>query len=371
MARSTRPMPPGNDPRLRLDPDDLEAASLAALPQVARRSALSDNLVLLGGVMGILALGGITFLSLGHKPAPKPVVQAPPAPAPAPVQPPLQSSLLPPVNPSASTDDLGNPIQQPALLQPQPQPQQPQPQQAPPPDQGALRAPALVVDNSNAPPPQAAAGPGGATAAMLNANDQFAARVNGDIYQKAQKIGDPSKVVPQGAVIPAVLETAINSDLPGYTRAIVSHDIRSFDGTAVLIPHGSRLIGQYKSGLANGETRAFIIWNRLIRPDGVSVQLASPGTDDLGQAGMAGKVDSHFAKRFGSAILLSVINGLAVSLNNNATSNTIVIGTSSEAQGVVGEALTADAKIPPTIKVPQGAAIEVFAARDLDFATGN
>ncbi len=369
MVNRLQPMPPGNDPRLKLDPDDLAAASQAALPQVATRSSMSDNLVLIGGVAGVLALGAFTWLSLGNKPHPvtKTVVQTTPAPPPAQVP---QSSLLPPVNPAVSTDDLGNPVQQPALIQPQPQ-VQPQPvQQTPQVDQGAMRAPALVVDNSTAPPPQAAAGAGTVAATSLNANDQFAARVNGDIYQKAQKIGDPSKVVPQGAVIPAVLETAINSDLPGYTRAIVSRDIRSFDGTTVLIPRGSRLVGQYKSGLASGETRAFIIWNRLIRPDGVSVQLASPGTDDLGQAGMSGRVDSHFAKRFGSAILLSVINGLAGSLNNGG-SNTIVIGTSSDAQGVVGEALTADAKIPPTIKVPQGANIEVFAARDLDFAVGN
>ena len=63
-----------------------------------------------------------------------------------------------------------------------------------------------------------------------------------------------------------MLETAIDTDLPGYVRAVVSRDVKSFDGAHVLIPRSTRLIGQYKSGLATGQTRAYIIWTRLIRP---------------------------------------------------------------------------------------------------------
>ena len=358
MART--PMPAGNDPRLKLDPDDLDAASTRALPQVAKKSGLGDQLGLAGGLIGSVALGGLVMFSMARQPRPA----APPPPAAVQPAPP---STLPPINP-----DL-NPVETtpPPLVQPMPPPAPVavQPGSA----DGGTRSPALIFDNSSAQAAQPAAPNSGAQAAAarptLNANDQFAATINGDVTQKAWKIGDPSKVVPQGAFIPAVLETAINSDLPGYTRAIVSRDIRSFDGTAVLIPKGARLIGQYKSGLTSGETRAFIIWNRLIRPDGLSIQLASPATDDLGQAGMTGRVDSHFVKRFGSAMLLSIVNGLAASVGSSKS--TIVIGSSSEAQGVIGDALSNDAKIPPTIKVPQGAPIQVFAARDLDFSLGN
>ncbi len=369
MAPQAKTLPAGNDPRQRLDPDDLEAASLAAMPQVTRRSGMGDSLGVAAGIIGIGALGLLTFVSLGHTPKPQPR----PAPVQQPVVPPPQS-VLGPVNPDANPLQQTPPatIAQPVLVNPNldatPPPQAVQ--TAAPAD---TRAPAMIIDNSIAPNPAApasGAAPGAGGTVTLSANDQFAARVTGDVTQKAAQIGDPSKVVPQGAVIPAVLETAINSDLPGYTRAIVSRDIRSFDGTTVLIPRGSRLVGEYKSGLASGETRAFIIWERLIRPDGLSIELASPATDDLGQAGMAGKVDSHFVKRFGSAILLSVVNGLASSLGNNGSS-TIVIGSSGEAGGLISEALSADSKIPPTIKVPQGAAVEVFAARDLDFGLGN
>ena len=362
MAAPDNRLPSGNDPRLKMAPDDLEAASTRALPQVARGGSGVDTTMIVGTIC-VLGLGVLVWLVLDKQPA-RPLPAQPPVQTAPPVQ--QQPSLLPPINPSLNT-----PIepQQAPLVQPMgpQQPAQPQQQQ----DPNALRAPALVIDNSSAPSPQqpAAQGPAAGGAVTLTANDQFAARVSGDVTQKAQKIGDPSKVVPQGAVIPAVLETAINSDLPGYTRAVVSRDIRSFDGTAVLIPRGSRLVGQYKSGLASGETRAFIIWTRLLRPDGLSVQLASPGTDELGQAGMSGSVDTHFAKRFGAAMLLSVVNGLAGSLKSS-NSSTIVIGTSADAQNVATEALSNDVKIPPTIKVPQGAPIQVFAARDLDFALG-
>ncbi|MGA9659495.1 MAG: TrbI/VirB10 family protein, partial [Asticcacaulis sp.] len=279
---------------------------------------------------------------------------------------PQEPSVLPPIQPDLNPQPEAP--QQSLLVQPQIMPPpQPTPVITPP-----STAPALIIDNS-VPAAQAQAQAQAAAAAAKppsNANDQFLASQTADVSQRAWKIGDPSKVVPQGAVIPAVLETAINSDLPGYTRAIVSRDIRSFDGTTILVPRGSRLIGQYKSGLTSGETRAFIIWNRLIRPDGLSVQLASPATDDLGQAGMSGKVDTHFAKRFGSATLLTIVNGLSSIIGSNSGS-TIVIGSSGDAKGLIGEALANDIKIPPTIKVAQGAPILVFAARDLNFNTGN
>ncbi len=354
-------LPPGNDPRLKMEPNDLEAASVRALPQVARAGSGMDMTMVIGGAVAI-GLGAVVWIMMSQPTKPAPQPQRPPVQAP-PVQQPPQQSFLPPIDPSITA-----PVEQQPLVQPMPA----QPVAAAPADPNAARSPALVIDNSSPAPGQAPANNAVVTPAggsiTLSSNDRFAASVNGDTTQKAQKIGDPSKVVPQGAVIPAVLETAINSDLPGYTRAIVSRDIRSFDGTAVLIPRGSRLVGQYKSGLASGETRAFIIWTRLIRPDGLSILLASPATDDLGQAGMSGSVDTHFVKRFGAAMLLSVVNALAGSLKNSNTSNTIVIGTSADAQNVATEALTNDVKIPPTIKVPQGAPIQVFAARDLDFA---
>ena len=345
-------LPAGNDPRLGRAPDDLAAATRSAMPQVAKSGG--DALGLALGMIGCAAIGAFTLISLHN--APKPV--APPRPVPPPVARPVAPLPAPQVAVRPPQSLLQPPT---VTVAPVPTPVQ---------DLSAARAPAMIIDNST-PAPAAAAAQASPTAppagSKLNANDQFINSVNGNIANKAWRIGDPSKVVPQGTVVPAVLETAINSDLPGYTRAIVARDIRSFDGTAVLIPRGSRLVGQYKSGLTTGETRAFIIWDRLIRPDGLSVQLASPATDDLGQAGSSGTVDNHFVTRFGAAILLSIVNGLTSGLSSSSN-NTIVIGSSTQASSIANSALQANVSVPPTIHVPQGTPIEVFVARDLDFA---
>jgi len=175
-----------------------------------------------------------------------------------------------------------------------------------------------------------------------------------------------ARTVVQGTMIPAVLETALNSDLPGYARAIVSRDVKGFDGSGVVIPRGSRLIGQYKSGLASGQSRAFVVWSRLIRPDGVSIALGSPVMDESGQTGLSGKVDRHFLQRFGGAMLLSVVSALPSALIGGS-STALVINSGSDATGAATQALQSDTRIAPTIRVPLGAPIQVFAARDLVF----
>ncbi len=178
-------------------------------------------------------------------------------------------------------------------------------------------------------------------------------------------------LIPQGSTITGVLETALNSDLPGYTRAVVSRDVRGFDGSEILIPRGSRVIGEYKSAVAQGQTRAFVIWTRVIRPDGASIQIASSGTDPLGRAGLAGKVNTHFFERFSGAILLSVIDAGVQNLANRNNSTSIVIGSGGGGVDAATASLSAlvPAAIPPTIKVAQGAPIRIFVARDLDFST--
>lgn len=204
----------------------------------------------------------------------------------------------------------------------------------------------------------------------LSDTERFSARVGGEEVDVAvaERIAGLDRLVPQGAIIAATMETAVNSDLPGFARAIVSRDVFSFDGQATLIPAGSRVIGQYKSGVAQGASRVFILWTRLIRPDGVSVTLGSPATDDLGRGGLAGKVDRHFLQRFGGAILLSVLSG---GINAAAASvgrgSTVIVGTTGEATSLARDAFQGR-DIPPTIKTPQGASVRIFVARDLNFS---
>jgi type IV secretion system protein VirB10 len=235
------------------------------------------------------------------------------------------------------------------------------------------RSPALVMDSGPA-PELAAADPAAAAAAAatpaaramptgLSAEETFGFRVGETAADTAdaRRMIDPALTASQGTLIPAVLETAIDSDLPGYVRAVVSQDVRSFDGTRVLIPRSSRLIGQYKSGLAAGQTRAYVVWSRLIRPDGVSVALASPAVDAEGRSGLSGQVDSHFLKRFGSSMLLSVI-GAATAVRSGG----FVINGGQNAAGVAAQQ---DGQRSPTIRVRQGQPIRIFTARDLNFAS--
>ena len=281
-----------------------------------------------------------------RNPAPPPPVPVPPV-APA-LPPPPAAVVVPPPAPAA-------------------------PATAPvDPDAQRRKAPALLVDLSRFEELTASNNQngGGQKLPSQTADELFSDKASGGGVDRARasSLRNRGQTVTQGTLIPAVLETALDSDLPGFTRAVVSRDVRSFDGSTVLIPRGSRLIGQYRSGLAQGASRAFVIWTRVLRPDGASIQIGSNGADELGRAGLAGKVDRHFFEKFSGAALLSAVTlGQAALTNGNSTQ--VVIGSSSDASSLAGSvsALVPGA-IPPTIKVAQGTPIRVFVARDLDFS---
>lgn len=179
---------------------------------------------------------------------------------------------------------------------------------------------------------------------------------------RAGVLANRGTTVVQGSLIPAVLETPLDSSRPGFSRAVVSRDVRGFDGSRILIPRGSRLIGEYRSEATQGQKRAFITWTRLIRPDGATIQLNSPSGDPLGRGGIRAKVNSHFFSRFGEAILQSVLD-IGVNAAASATNSPVVI-----LPGGTGAQRPQPATIAPTLKVAQGTSISVFVARDLDFS---
>lgn len=231
-------------------------------------------------------------------------------------------------------------------------------------------------------------------------------------------MGNLDCLIAEGKMIDAVLETAINTDIPGLLRAIVSRDVYAESGKNILVPKGSRLIGIYSvtssSGGASGgvgagasggggggsggsgnstpqATRVAVIWQRLIRPDGVDMALNSPGTDDLGRAGVAGYVDNKFWLQMGSAFLTSyLIPTLAVrftNLKNQAVSTTNSASTAGVTQttttGTVGSQQLQDSlnkfrdlstqivqntfNTNPTITIDQGTTLKVFVNQDIIF----
>jgi type IV secretion system protein VirB10 len=185
------------------------------------------------------------------------------------------------------------------------------------------------------------------------------------------RIANASSVVPTGTLILAVLETPVDTSRPGLARAIVSKDARSFDGRRVLIPRGSRLIGEYDAEVRTGQEKVLVNWTQLVRPDGVTIRLNSPAADAMGGAGVPGQVDTFFFQRFSNAVLqtaLTVATNPATWTNNASVIVGIPAVGANSGSAVAGQGGLVGQTPQPRIKIKQGAAFNVFVARDLDFA---
>ena len=189
----------------------------------------------------------------------------------------------------------------------------------------------------------------------------------------AAQSADRDFLVLQGKFIDAVAETAMNSDLPGQVRALVSYDVYAESGRRVMLPRGTRLIGEYNTAIAKGQDRLFVVWTRAIRPDGIDIALLSAGSDPLGRAGLPGEVDNHFWAIFGTSALLSIIGAGAANagVNTGDQMNSAAIYRSEVAESFnrsAGRVLDKYLDIKPTITVANGETLKVFVARDLDFS---
>jgi type IV secretion system protein VirB10 len=125
------------------------------------------------------------------------------------------------------------------------------------------------------------------------------------------------------------------------------------------------LTGESTGTVAQGMARVFVLWTEARTPKGVVIPLASPGTDELGRAGLPGDVNRHFFERFGAAILITMIDG-AVARAQGTNGGTVIYNPTAS-QDVTTEVLKSTVDIPPTIDKHQGDRIQVLVARDLDF----
>jgi type IV secretion system protein VirB10 len=184
---------------------------------------------------------------------------------------------------------------------------------------------------------------------------------------RAQVLPTQRLLLPKGAFIDCTLETAVDSTLPGMTTCITATDTFSADGTVVLLERGTKLVGETRGEVGQGAARLFVLWTEARTPAGIVVPLASPGTDELGRAGLTGDVNRHFWQRFGAAILISIINGAVQAGIQSSSSSGAVIVNPSASTDVLTEVLKGTVNIPPTVTVQNGARIQVLVARDLDF----
>ena len=174
-------------------------------------------------------------------------------------------------------------------------------------------------------------------------------------------------------MLPATLQTGIQSDLPGTIIAKIRQDV--FDtktGNYLLIPQGATLIGVYDSQVAYGQERVLIAWQRLIFPNGVSQNLeGQAGVDLMGLAGLQDKVNHHYFRVFSSAVMFSLF-GAAAQLSQPQTNNNglspqqIVAGAMGQQLSETGAQLVArNMNIQPTLTIRPGANFNVLLARDL------
>lgn len=345
------------------------------LPIVARPSAGPSKAVIIAGVV---IAGALLFTVLDTR---RRALTAPPtlarsselmreqSPPPLFVPPLLRSSapLVAPIQPVVALRPSPPPAR---ALEPRPAPTLvyvPAPIQQPPPS-----SPAPAPRNSGGAAIVLDASPGGsgsddpARRSRDGAGGLAGSGFSGTPLQsRAGRIADRSSTIPQGTIIPAVLETAVNSSGAGLVRALVQRDVSSFDGKHVLLPRGSRLIGEYGSDAGQGQHRLLINWLRLVRPDGVTMAIGSPATDALGAAGVHASVNSHFLARFASAIMQTALN-VGVGLAGRSSSSAIIINGSSNVPAAAGALIPPVAV--PTLSVRQGSSVSVFVARDLNFA---
>lgn len=212
----------------------------------------------------------------------------------------------------------------------------------------------------------------GAKALRASTEQQSQDSQRANATETAKRRSNTSLLLTKGTSIPCVLKTKIDSTYQGFTVCQVSKDVYSANGQTLLIERGSSVFGEQNVQLNQGQARVYVIWQRIETPKGVSVNVDSPAT---GEMGVGARVNNHFGKRFGGAIMLSLIQD-AISAgtthlekDKSKTGQTTIENTSSTAESIAEKALENSINIPPTAIVHQGTLINILVNRDVDFSS--
>ena len=182
-----------------------------------------------------------------------------------------------------------------------------------------------------------------------------------------------------GTVIPGILISEVNSDLPGEVIAQVSQNVYdTASGSHLLIPQGARLFGRYDSHVTFGQQRALVAWERLIYPDASTLELGGmPGDDQTGKAGFADRVNNHYARVFGYALLTSVLSaGYQLSQSQGTTAGNFVVPSNQQIVAAsVGQQMAElgseiarrNMRVQPTIEIRKGYRLNVMVNKDVVF----
>jgi len=213
---------------------------------------------------------------------------------------------------------------------------------------------------------------------VQNMQDRKLAFVNGPVDRRTvspDRLASPASpyIVQAGTVIPAALITGIRSDLPGQITAQVTENVYdSPTGRHLLIPQGARLIGQYDSQVAFGQSRVLLVWNRLILPNGRSIVMErQPGADTEGYAGLEDEVDYHWGNLF-KAALLSTLLGIGTELGSSDEESDLTRALRRGSQDTINQSgqqiVRRQLNVQPTLTIRPGFAVRVIVNRDLVLA---
>lgn len=199
---------------------------------------------------------------------------------------------------------------------------------------------------------------------------------------QAKPLEHADALMQRGTYIRCVLETRIVTDVPGYTSCLVTEPVYSFNGRKLLLPKGSKVLGAYSSGPKG--RRIAVVWDRIITPTGIDVDMSSkpnPGIDNLGGAGLPGHYDAHWGSRISAALLISMLSDAFKyeAAEHGPTTSSIAAGgvvvqepfesnTARTVQNLADMAVREAANRPPTVTINQGTVIYVYVARDVDFS---
>jgi type IV secretion system protein VirB10 len=189
---------------------------------------------------------------------------------------------------------------------------------------------------------------------------------------RATMLGDRGFILAQGAKINCVGDTAFDSTEAGISTCTVTKNVYSDDGHVVLIERGSQINSEYRSNMAPGQKRVFVLSARIKTPNGVTVEVDSPVADALGRMGIDGYVDNHWGQRIGSAMLLGVTQdaiGYLATRGGNSNGSVVFENTQQQGNDMATRVLDSTINIPPTLIQNQGAEFTIVIARDLDFGS--
>lgn len=192
---------------------------------------------------------------------------------------------------------------------------------------------------------------------------------------QARRLANRSLTIPKGTLFLCSLKTRVISATSGFVGCQVTRNVFGDDGRVLLIERGSHMDGEYRIvSIRPGVTRIPVLWTRVRTPLGVSVDLDSPATGQLGESGLGGYVDNRWGERLGAALLLSLVDDAvryAISgQSNTGESGTVVLpNTLQQGSKLAEKVLDATINIPPLLYQNQGGVVGVYVARDLDFSS--